>query len=89
MLNNSNCHNRHTTKNSSTIDRPTLTTSDTPLGSTTNTYASLSVVVEKSSNGPISMRRLLTVMRYPGGRKRAGKDRKLVPVKNVHSRLIF
>lgn len=88
MLNNNNCHHRHTAKHSSTVDRPTLTTSDTPPMSTTNTYASLSVVVEKNSNGPMSMRRLLTVMRYQSGRRRPAKTRKLTPVKSVHSRFV-
>jgi hypothetical protein len=85
--NNVNSHTRHRSKNSSTVDRPTLTTSDTPPASTTNTYASLSVVIEKNSNGPMSMRRLLTVMRYQSGRRRpATKTRKITPVKSVHSR---
>ncbi|KAI6177367.1 Muscarinic acetylcholine receptor gar-2 [Aphelenchoides bicaudatus] len=78
--NNANSQSRHRSK-SGAVDRPTLTASDTPPGSTTNTYASLSVVVEKSANGPMSMRRLLTVMRYQI------KTRKLTPSsKSVHSR---
>ncbi|CAD5222402.1 unnamed protein product [Bursaphelenchus xylophilus] len=54
-------------------DRPsTFTSMDTPPLSTTNTFASLSVVVEKAANGPMTMRRLLTVMRHSS----AGKPRK-------------
>ncbi|KAI6188582.1 Muscarinic acetylcholine receptor gar-2 [Aphelenchoides besseyi] len=82
-----NNHQSHVHRNtcSSLIDRPTMT-SDTPPHSN-NTYASLSVLVEKSSsaNGPMSMRRLLTVMRNQSGRRRP-KRRKLAQVKNIHSR---